>query len=82
MLTSNFSPYPLPLYIRMNSNFEKGIVDRADIPKAYNTLFSGKSMTSKEIMAKLRELKPYNIFTDENMSHSGNMHYYHLVGRK
>ena len=72
----------LPLYITINSNFQKGKIDRIDITKSYNTLFSGKSMTSKEIMAKLREFKPHNIFTDENMSHSGSMHYYHLIGRK
>lgn len=70
------------LYIDMQFDFRNGKVNRANITKAYNTLFSGKNMTSKELMAMLRELQPHDIFTSGNMSHSGNTHYYHLVGRK
>lgn len=71
----------LPLYINIYSNFKKGKIDRADITKAYNELFSGKNITAKELMARFREFKPYDQFTEQNMSHSGNSHFFHLIGR-
>ena len=72
----------MSLYNTIHFNFNRGLIDRADMTKAYNALYSGKNISTKDLMAKLRELKPQDIFTDENMSHSGSIHYYHLIGRK
>lgn len=67
-----------PLFIRISSSLARGLIDRADIALAYNALYSGRKVSTKEIMEKFRELKPYDIFTKDNMYHSGNSHYYRL----
>ena len=67
-----------PLFIRISSSLARGLIDRADIALAYNALYSGKKVSTKEIMEKFRELKPHDIFSKDNMYHSGNSHYYRL----
>jgi len=68
----------IPLYTNLYSNFNKNRIDRADITKAYNALFSGRDISTKELLSKLREIQPYDTFTKDNMIHSGNAHFYKL----
>lgn len=67
-----------PLYIRVHSSLARGEIDRADIAPTYNALHSGRKVSTKEIMEKFRELKPYDIFSKENSYHRGNSHYFRL----
>jgi hypothetical protein len=67
-----------PLYIRISSSLARGEIDRADIALAYNALYTGRKVSTKEIMEKFREMKPYDIFSKENLYHRGNSHYFRL----
>jgi hypothetical protein len=67
-----------PLFIRISSSLARGVIDRADITLAYNALYSGRKVSTKEIMEKFRELKPHDIFSQDNIYHSGNSHYFRL----
>lgn len=66
------------LYIRITSSLARGEIDRADIALAYNALYTGRKVSTKEIMEKFREMKPYDIFSKENLYHRGNSHYFRL----
>lgn len=66
------------LYVRISSSLARGEIDRADIALAYNALYAGRKVSTKEIMEKFRELKPYDIFSMGNLFHSGNSHYFRL----
>jgi hypothetical protein len=68
----------IPLYTTLYSDFNKNRIDRSIIRKAYNELFSGRDISTKELMSKLREIQPYDTFTEVNMFHSGNTHFYKL----
>lgn len=66
------------LYSRIQFSFERREIDRADIALAYNALYTGRKVSTKEIMEKFRDMKPYNIFSKENLYHRGNSHYFRL----
>lgn len=66
------------LYVKIKSSLERGEIDRADIKLIYNTLHTGRKVSTKEIMEKFRELKPYDVFSLENSFHRGNSHYFRL----
>ena len=65
------------LYVKISSSLARGVIDRTDITLAYNALYSGRKVSTKEIMEKLRELKPHDIFS--KVVHSGNRHYFRLA---
>ena len=65
------------LYVKISSSLARGVIDRADITLAYNALYSGRKVSTKEIMEKFRELKPHDIFS--KVLHSGNRHYFRLA---
>lgn len=67
----------LSLYMEIRADFKKGLIDRANITKAYNALFS-KNITAKELLSKLRQIKPYETFSLNNMYEPGNYHYFIL----
>lgn len=66
------------LYTNLKFDFMENKINRANIAKAYNLLFS-KKMSSKEILKELRTIPPYEIFSEKNnLKHSGNNHYFSL----
>lgn len=67
-----------PLYVRITSSLARGEIDRADIKLAYNALYTGRKVSTKEIMEKFREMKPYDIFSKENLYHTNSSHYFRL----
>jgi hypothetical protein len=67
------------LHTRISSGLARGEIDRADIALAYNALYAERKVSTKEIMEKFRELKPYDIFSIENLRHRGNSHYFRLL---
>lgn len=66
------------LYFELQTDFSMGRINRANIAKTYNALYPSKQLSSKDLLNKLRTLYPSQIFTEPNMSHSGNKHYYQL----
>lgn len=70
----------LTLYMDIRSDFKKGLIDRCNITKAYNKLFSNKRMSAKELLSKLRQTQPYETFSLDNMYEPGNHHYFILRG--
>lgn len=66
------------LYFKMKYDFERNVINRANIAKAYNKLFS-KNISSKGLLKKLRSIEPYYVFQKENLTHSGSDHYFNLA---
>jgi len=66
------------LFIELQNDFILGRINRANITKAYNALYQSKHISAKELLNKLRALYQSHIFTDANMTHSGNKHFYRL----
>lgn len=66
------------LYSSITSDLGKSRIDRANIAKAYNILFS-KSISAKELLKKMRSIEPYHVFQVDNLSKIGSKHYFNLA---
>ncbi|MDY0122964.1 DUF5906 domain-containing protein [Sulfurimonas sp.] len=66
------------LHNELQRDFRDSKINRANIAKAYNALFS-KNLSSKEILKRLRAIEPYDTFPKITHSHSGEKHYFNLA---